>query len=92
MPTATPAQQDRFYIRVLLANVKGATSFEDLRTYKNTTYVFKNLIFHKKIKSIFRILTNSKRLRMNSFHKRSHNISTSRPTKSIIHNHFNTLE
>lgn len=37
MPTATPAQQDRFYIKVLLAKVKRATSFKKLRTYKNTT-------------------------------------------------------
>lgn len=34
----SPRQQERFYLRLLLLNVRGATSFDDIRTYQGTTY------------------------------------------------------
>jgi len=34
----TPSDGDRFYLRILLCHVKGATSFKDLLTYENITY------------------------------------------------------
>jgi hypothetical protein len=35
---AHPAEVERYYLRVLLNHVRGATSFEDLRTVSGTTY------------------------------------------------------
>lgn len=34
----SPKQQERFYLRLLLLNVRGAQSFEDLRTHQEITY------------------------------------------------------
>lgn len=34
----SPRQQERFYLRLLLLNVRGATSFENIRTYQGITY------------------------------------------------------
>lgn len=34
----SPNDTDRFYLRMLLLHVKGAKSFEDLKTYNETTY------------------------------------------------------
>jgi hypothetical protein len=35
---ANPAEGERFYLRILLSNVKGSTSFEDLRTVNGEEY------------------------------------------------------
>lgn len=34
----SPRQQERFYLRLLLLHIRGAKSFEDLRTYEDKTY------------------------------------------------------
>ncbi|KAL0038603.1 hypothetical protein WJX77_012486 [Trebouxia sp. C0004] len=36
--TANPTEGERFYLRLLLNHVAGATSFEDMRMYDGTTY------------------------------------------------------
>ena len=38
MYTATPAEGERFYLRLLLCNVRGPTSFVNLRVYNGVTY------------------------------------------------------
>lgn len=38
MYAASPAQGERFFLRTLLTVVKGATSFENLRTVNNVTH------------------------------------------------------
>ena len=34
----SPKDSERFFLKLILNRVKGATSFEDLRTYDNITY------------------------------------------------------
>ncbi len=34
----SPAQGDLYYFRLLLLHVKGATSFEDMKSYNDTVY------------------------------------------------------
>ncbi|XP_076919580.1 uncharacterized protein LOC143580443 [Bidens hawaiensis] len=36
--SANPAEGERYYLRLLLSNIKGPTSFEDLRTLNGVTY------------------------------------------------------
>jgi hypothetical protein len=38
MYTVGPKDEERFYLRLLLLHVRGATSFEDLRTFEDTVY------------------------------------------------------
>jgi len=38
MYNVSPSDSERYHLRLLLLYVVGATSFDDLRTYKNITY------------------------------------------------------
>ena len=38
MYSVNTADTDRYYLRMLLLHVRGATSFDDLRTYNDVTY------------------------------------------------------
>ena len=38
MYTVSPKDRERFFLRLLLLHVRGATSFADLKTYESITY------------------------------------------------------
>jgi len=36
---ANPAEGERYYLRIMLKHVRGATSYENMRTWRGVTYV-----------------------------------------------------